>query len=195
MHSSTADDALRLPAGGGARPFTTEWDQNTVTPVAGGGRLIIAGYDLPIRAWELAAGESRVTAKQVWSNPDLPLYMSSPVLAGDRLYGLSHKRDGQLFALDAATGRTLLTARGHDGDNAAMVLAGDHLFVLNERAELRVLDTSDDDLKPVARYEVADSATWAHPLVTARGLVIKDATGLALLAFEAAPEAANPEGS
>ncbi len=173
-------------------PFATEWDQNTVTPVAGGGRLILAGYNLPTRALELAAGEGRVTAKQVWSNPDLPLYMSSPVLAGGRLYGLSDKRSGQLFALDAATGSTVSTSRGRGGENAALVLAGDHLFVLNERAELIVLDTRASDLTPVARYEVADSATWAHPLVTARGLVIKDATGLALLAFEAAAEAGEP---
>ncbi len=170
-------------------PFTTEWHQNTITPVAAGGRLIVAGLDLPTRAWELAA---EGPPEEIWSNPDLPLYMASPVLAGDRLFGLSHKRSGQLFALDVATGRALLTSPGRDGENAALVLAGEHIFVLNDRAELTVLDPRADALTPVARYDVADSTTWAHPIVTGRGLVVKDAAGLALLAFEAAPEAGKP---
>ncbi len=170
-------------------PFTTEWDQNTITPVAAGGRLIVAGLDLPTRAWELAA---EGPPKEVWSNPDLPLYMASPVLVGERLVGLSHKRSGQLFALDVATGRTLFTSPGRDGENVALVLAGDHLLALNDRAELRVLDLHGDALTPVARYDVSESATWAHPIVTARGLVVKDATGLALLTFEAAPVTGKP---
>ncbi len=175
-------------------PFTTAWDQNSVTPVVSGAHLIVGGLDLPTRAWELAAGTGKPAPKEAWSNPDLPLYMSSPVLAGDRLIGLSHKRSGQLFALDAATGRTLWTSPGRDGDNAALIRAGDQLFVLNDRAELTILDTRADRYAPVARYEVADSPTWAHPLLTNRGLVVKDKTSLALLSFEAVPEAASPAG-
>ncbi len=55
-----------------------------------------------------------------------------------------------------------------------------------------MLDPRADALTPVARYDVADSPTWAHPIVTDRGLVVKDAASLALLAFEAAPEAGQP---
>ncbi len=162
-------------------PFTTEWDQNAITPVLAGNRLILAGLDLPTRAWELAA-EGPPT--EIWSRPDLPLYMASPVLFGDRLFGLSHKRSGQLFAVDVANGRSVLASPGRDGENVALVLAADHLFVLNERAELTVLDPRADTLRTVARYDVADTATWAHPIVTESGVVVKDATTLALLSFE-----------
>ncbi len=175
-------------------PFTTDWDQNSVTPVAVGSRLILAGLDLPTRAWELAAGDAGLIPKEVWSNPEVPLYMSSPVLAGDRLFGLSHKRSGQLFALDAATGRTLWTSPGRDGENAALIRAGDLLFVLNDRAQLTVLDVRAASFASVARYEVADSPTWAHPLLTRRGLVVKDKTTLALLSFQPAPDASTDSG-
>ncbi len=175
-------------------PFTTDWDQNSVTPVAVGSRLILAGLDLPTRALELAAGTGGPTPKEVWSNPDVPLYLSSPVLAGDRLFGLSHKRSGQLFALDAATGRTLWPSPGRDGENASLIRAGDLLYVLNDRAQFTVLDVRADSFAPVARYEVADSPTWAHPLLTRRGLVVKDKTTLALLSFQPAPDASTDSG-
>jgi hypothetical protein len=37
---------------------------------------------------------------------------------------------------------------------------------------------------PVATYTVADSATWAHPVPTARGVLVKDVDSLALLRLE-----------
>ena len=37
-----------------------------------------------------------------------------------------------------------------------------------------------EGLEPVRKYTVADSPTWAHPLILPAGIVIKDATTLAL---------------
>jgi hypothetical protein len=37
---------------------------------------------------------------------------------------------------------------------------------------------------PVATYTVADGATWAHPVPTARGVLVKDVDSLALLRLE-----------
>ena len=50
--------------------------------------------------------------------------MSTPVLEGRPLYGLSHRKKGQLFCLDAATGKTVWLSEGRQGDNAALVAAG-----------------------------------------------------------------------
>lgn len=168
-------------------PYTTPWDQNIVTPLVIGNRLIVAGLDQPTRAYELVSAGGELRPEEVWANADVPMYMSAPVTAGGRLFGLSHKRSGQLFAVEAATGKTLWTSEGRVGDNAALVLAGDRLWVLNDGAELSVLDPKAGSFAPLARFEVAKSATWAHPLLTDLGVVVKDKTTLALLAFEAAP--------
>ncbi|MEE8523543.1 MAG: PQQ-binding-like beta-propeller repeat protein [Thermoanaerobaculia bacterium] len=166
-------------------PFTTPWDQNVVTPVESGGLLIIAGLEQPTRAYRLVAEDGGVRPEEVWANPDVTMYMSTPTAIGDRLFGLSPKRSGQLFALEVATGKLLHTSAGRDGDNAALVAADDRLLVLNDRAELMVIDPGADSLAPQARYEVSTAATWAHPLVTDHGVVIKDATTVTLFAFEA----------
>jgi outer membrane protein assembly factor BamB len=164
-------------------PFTTPYDQNSVTPVESGGLLIVAGLEQPTRAYRLTAGDGGLRPEEAWTHPDLDMYMSTPVVVGGRLFGLSPKRSGQLFALDAAAGKLLHAAEGRGGENAALVVAGGRLPVLNDRAELLVIDPGGDSLTPERRYEVSKSATWAHPLVTGRGVVVKDKTHVALWAF------------
>ena len=54
------------------------------------------------------------------------------------------------------------------------------LLALTTDAELRVFRKADAALTPVARYQVADTPTWATPAVIGNRLLIKDATTLAL---------------
>ena len=97
-------------------PFTTEYTQNAVTPVVQGSVVIVSGLDHPVRALRVVAAKGGGwTAETVWENPDVALYMSSPVLVAGRLYGFSHKKKGQFFCLDAATGK-------NGGDAAFKVL-------------------------------------------------------------------------
>jgi hypothetical protein len=65
-----------------------------------------------------------------------------------------------------------------------MIAAGDLLFVLKDDAELLLAPAGGPTFAPIRRYTVADSPTWAHPLMLPAGIVIKDATTLALWAFK-----------
>ena len=112
------------------------------------------------------------------------MYMSSPVARGDYLYGLSHKRKGQFFCLDPRTGMTLWVSNGREGDNAAIVAAGEFLFLLTDASDLLIARNSAKGFEILKKYPVADSPTWAHPVVTNKGILIKDRTTLALLSFE-----------
>ena len=102
------------------------------------------------------------------------MYMNSPVLSGDLLFGFSHLKKGQIFCLDARTGATLWTGPPRGGDNAAMLASSTTLFTLTPDAQLLVAQPTAKALGDVHRYEVADSATWAHPVVLADGFLIKD---------------------
>jgi hypothetical protein len=122
--------------------------------------------------------------EQVWHNPDVSMYMSSPVASGDYLFGFSHKRKGQFFCLDARTGKTLWTSNGREGDNAAIVVAGQFLFLLTDAAELLVAKSDPKQLEVLKKYQVAESPTWAHPVVVGGRILIKDTSTLALLSTE-----------
>lgn len=169
-------------------PFTTPYEQNIVTPVLLGDRVVFSGIDQTTFAVRPQAKGGAWTAEKVWDVPGVPMYMSSPVAVGERLFGFTHRQRGQLFCLDASTGKTLWTSPQRMGENAAIVALGQALLVLTDSAELLVLAASDKGYDVTRRYSVADSATWAHPVpVSSAGatgavdsVLIKDEQQLAL---------------
>ena len=167
-------------------PFTTDYDQSIITPLVDGEQLILSGLDRGVFAVEIVRDGNSWTSLELWRNDDLPMYMSSPVLIGSRLFGFTHKRSGQFFALDVATGETLWTSPGREGDNAALVGIGDRLLTLTDGGELLVLAADAAEFEPLARYEVAQSGTYAHPVPTRQGVLIKDISSLSLWQIRAA---------
>ena len=161
-------------------PFTTNFDQNIVTPVLYRDTLIFSGLNNGAMAVKVLKRGSEWSTERVWHNPDAAMYMNSPVLSEDLLFGLSHRNKGQFFCLDARTGATLWNSRGREGDNAAILNAGSVLLLLTSDAELIVAKKSAKAFELVRRYSVADSPTWAHPVVLGNGILIKDASTLAL---------------
>ncbi len=164
-------------------PFTTEYVQNIVTPVIYGQTVILSGINKGTFAVRPVKKGSEWIPERVWQNEEIAMYMNSPVLGGDLLFGMSHKNKGQYFALDPRTGAKLWTSPGRDGDNAAILLGGDSLFLLNNDGELIVAKKNAKSFEPVRRYKVADSATWAHPVVVGHRVLIKDLNTLALLSW------------
>jgi outer membrane protein assembly factor BamB len=159
-------------------PFTTEYDQNIVTPVLLGDRIIFSGLGKGTFAYRLEKGPDGWSPVEVWHNEEMSMYMSSPVVVGERLFGLANRRRGQFFLLDGATGKTLWTGDGRVGDNAAILRAGDLLLALTTGSELLVFKPQEDMVKAVARYQVADTPTWAHPALVGNKIIVKDRTSV-----------------
>ena len=165
-------------------PFTTEYVQNIVTPVAYKQTLILSGLDKGTMAIKVVKRGNKWATEQIWQNSQVSMYMNSPVVSGDYLFGLSHKRKGQFFCIDARTGETLWTSEGREGDNAAMLAASSVLFLLTDDAELTIAKSNAKAFEPLKKYTVAQSPTWAHPVVLGNRILIKDASTLALLSLE-----------
>jgi len=158
----------------------TPYTQNAVTPVIYRDLLIYSGLEQPLTALRPLRRGAAWSVEKVWENATTGLYMSSPVLVGSTLFGLTNRNRGQFFAVDADSGRTLWTTRGRQAENAAIVSAGGLLFLLKDDAELVVARPSAASFDPVRGYTVADSPTWAHPVVDGNRIFIKDAETLAL---------------
>jgi len=165
-------------------PFETEYVQNIVTPVIYKQTLILSGLDKGTMAIRVIKRGQKWETEQLWQNPEVSMYMNSPVVSGDYLYGLSHKRKGQFFCLDARTGKTLWSTNGREGDNAAMVAAGQYLFFLTDGAELIVARSDPKQFEVLKKYSVAETSTWAHPVIVGNRILIKDASSLALLRLD-----------
>ena len=164
--------------------FADEWNENIVTPVVYGKSLIVSGIRQGTRAFEVVNTAAGYEAKQLWHNPQVSMYMSSPVLDGDYLYGLSSQRKGQYFCLDARTGQIVWATDGREGNQAAVLSAGGVLLFLTADADLIVAARSRKGFEPLARYRVADAATWAHPAVFGKQILVKDEAALSLWSVE-----------
>ena len=77
------------------------------------------------------------------------------------VYGLSSRRKGQLFCLDAKTGTAKWTTEGRAAQNAALVSAGPNLLVLTSDGDLLVVKRSPERFEEVRRYKVAETQTWS----------------------------------
>jgi len=120
------------------------------------------------------------SVETMWETKDISTYLSTPIVVDNVLYGLSTKQRGQFYAVDAKTGQVLWLGTPREADNTALVKAGHLLFLLNDDAELIVARANRKAFDPIARYIVADSATWAQPAISGDRIIIKDVNTLAL---------------
>lgn len=164
-------------------PFTTDFDQNAFTPIVVKDLLINAGLDHPLAAIRLKREGSTWGAETAWTNMQAQMFMSSPVLIGDTIYGLTLRSKGQFVAIDAATGKTLWTTQGREGENASMMGTASWLLASSTDGHLVVARANPQKYEEVRRYQLTDSAMWAHPAITGTSILVKDTDKLICWGF------------
>jgi outer membrane protein assembly factor BamB len=161
--------------------FPDEWHENIATPLWTGTNLIVSGTRQGTHAYTVAKNAGKWQATEIWKNPDIAMYMSSPVFGDGLIYGLSSKRKGQFFALDAKTGAVRWTTEGREGEYASLLLTPQHVVFLTNGADLIVAKRGTPSFTVERRYEVAEAATFATPVLLGSNILVRDATGLMLL--------------
>jgi outer membrane protein assembly factor BamB len=165
------------------RPFRTPSDTTAQTPIVFRDTIIQNGRDNGVTAFRVVRRDAGWTTEDLWQTKEVSLYMTNGVVAQGVLYGLSHLNAGQYFALDLSDGRVLWKSDPRQAENAAMVLAGTAILSLEDDGELVVMKASREGMEVLRRYDVADSATWAQPVIATERLLVKDVAHLALWTF------------
>ena len=164
-------------------PFVTDYEQNSVTPMVVKDLVVYAGLNKPTTAARVSVAAGKWQVSTVWQNPDLPMYMSTPVESGGYLFGLTNRSRGQFFCLDIATGKTMWTTKGREGENAAFLTAGSLVMAMTTEGELVVMRSNPKAFEAVKRYTLAESPVWAHPALVGGGIIVKDLDTLAYWVF------------
>lgn len=159
-------------------PFPDEWHENIVTPLWTGTHLIVSGTRQGTHAFELKETGGKWQATEVWKNPEVAMYMSSPVFGDGLVYGHSAKRKGQFVAVEAKSGVVRWTTEGREGEHASILLTPRNVIYLTNGADLIIARRDSAAFTVERRYDVADAATWAIPVVMGNDLIVRDATGL-----------------
>jgi outer membrane protein assembly factor BamB len=155
-------------------PFTTDFDQNAFTPIVFQDLLINAGTDAPLTAIRPKRDGDKWIVETVWTNPQTPMFMSSPVIIGGTIYGLTVRSRGQFVAIDAMSGKTLWHTQGREGENASMLASASWLLAATTDGNLIIARANPQKYEEVRRYQIAQSALWAHPAITGRSIIVKD---------------------
>jgi outer membrane protein assembly factor BamB len=161
-------------------PFMARSTTNSITPLAYDQTVIVSGQGKPLTAYRISKRNDQWAADLAWQNDQLQMSFSNPVLVRDAVFSLSPLNSGQFFWADAKTGNTLWRSAPRQAGNAAIVRAADYLFVLKDDGQLMVARSTPGGFEPLKTYTVADSATWAPPVISGNRVFVKDVSTLAL---------------
>ena len=153
-------------------------NQNMPTPVFHKGRVLVGGENRGLHAVEPLLTDGAWTVKKRWSQDEVALDMSSAVINGDLLYGFSHYRRGSFFCVDPDTGDVRWLGPARTGENVMFLSIPGHVVALVNSGEVQIIAATGDRFEKVASYRVAESQTWAPPVLLKSGILVKDVESL-----------------
>ena len=147
---------------------------NAATPIIDGQTVIYTGAKRGTHAVKIDKQGDLFTPTELWSNPDVAVQFNSPVLKDGLLYGLSDH--GNLFCLDAKTGKTawIDTAQCDKGGFCTILDVGPAMLAAPSNGDLIAFKPDASAYGEVARYKIADTPTYAAPLIAGNRLFVKD---------------------
>jgi hypothetical protein len=90
------------------------------------------------------------------------------------IIGMSHRKQGQIFAIDTKSGATIWTSPGKMADNAALIGNRQAILILADDGELQIISPNQNNFAVIKTYFVSSTPTWAHPVPVQSGLLIKN---------------------
>jgi outer membrane protein assembly factor BamB len=170
---------------------------NAVTPILDGATLIYGGSGRGFVAVKFEKQGAGITATDLWKNKEKSVIFNTPVLKDGLLYGLS--QTNEFFCINAHDGKTLWSApatqpaggggggrgrRGGGGGYGSIVDAGSVLVALTPSAQLIAFEPSEKQFKQVAEYKVAETETYAYPVLAGNRIFVKARDSLTLWIVE-----------
>jgi outer membrane protein assembly factor BamB len=156
---------------------------NAATPIIDGQTVIYTGAGRGAKAVKIEKKGDGFAPTELWSNPDLAPQYNTPVLKDGLLFGFSD--GGNLYCIDAKNGSTAWTdTAAHGRGFAAIVGAGSALLALPSTSELIVYKPDGKAYSEIAKYKVAETPTYAHPVVSGKRIFVKDENSVAMWTIE-----------
>jgi outer membrane protein assembly factor BamB len=168
---------------------------NASTPVVEGQTIIFSGGGRGTKAIKIDKKGDDFAASDLWSNPEKSVVFNSPVLKNGFIYEFTG--NNEIVCIDAKEGKTMWSAplaqqepagggsgRRRGGGFGSLIDAGSVLLLLTPSSELVAFKPTEKEYSEVARIKVADSPTYAHPVVSGKRIFVKDQDSVALLTVE-----------
>ena len=158
-------------------------NQNMPTPAFHQGKVLFGGENRGLHGIEPTLNNGKWTVKALWGHRKASLDASTAIVNGGRLFGLSHLGLGRIFCADSHTGEMLWQGPSRTCEHATFLAFPGHIMTLLDKGELRVVKADAGRYEQVAAWQVADTPTWAAPVLLQQGVLIKDRDHLTFWTF------------
>jgi outer membrane protein assembly factor BamB len=161
--------------------------ENATTPVVAGDLLLAGTITYGMVGIKLQPKDGKTTATQVWKEPKLTCYFSTPIPIHKHVYVvtgmLGFNATSTLHCVEIATGKILWSKEKIGKYHAAMLkTADDKLLLLSDLGDLILFDPNPKEYRELARSKVVKGEQiWAHPALVDGKVYFRDDRNLLCL--------------
>jgi outer membrane protein assembly factor BamB len=165
-------------------PLVDKLNESSTTPVRAGEVLLGSSVTFGSLALELNKKDDKPAVKQLWKEPKLTCYFSTPIPVGGDVFMVTgtvsffKKPSSTLRCVELKSGKVRWSKEKIGAYHAAMLRTGDNkLLLLSDLGQLILLDPSPKEYKELARSKVSKGKAeqiWAHPALANGRVYLRD---------------------
>ncbi|MBN2327027.1 MAG: PQQ-like beta-propeller repeat protein [Candidatus Omnitrophica bacterium] len=157
---------------------------NSATPIIDGQKVIYTGSGRGASAVRIEKQGDDFSVQPIWSNPELAPQFNTPVLKDGFLFGITD--NNRFYCINALNGETAWADSNTNGRGGfgSIIDVGSNLLALLSNADLSAYKPNTEKFEELSRIKVAETETYAHPIVSGKRIFIKDAETVTLFSLD-----------
>ena len=159
-------------------PVLTGRGNSSTSPVIDKQTVFYTGLGNGVNAIEIKKLGESYSVKQLWTNPDLCTEFSTPVIKNGLLFGLSNTN--KLFCINAGDGKTAWVDSVSHQNFGSILDVGPVIVALSSTSNMMVYQPVASGYNQLAKFKVAETPVYAHPVLSGNRIFIKDENSLIL---------------
>jgi outer membrane protein assembly factor BamB len=146
---------------------------NAPSPVFSGQNIFLTGQGAGTKCNILTKTGDTWESKDLWTNKDFGCSFNTPMLKDGFLYG-NEAKQGKLFCLNANTGEVCWNEATALNRFASIQDLGEALACLPATGPLIFFEPSGKAYVELAKYKVAETDVYAHPIIVGDKIFVKE---------------------
>jgi outer membrane protein assembly factor BamB len=161
-------------------PLVDKANESSTTPVVADDLLLASSIMFGMVGVKQEKKGGKTTVTEVWKNPDLTCYFSTPIPVGKKhvyvVTGRIFPPASTLHCVEVQTGKILWSKKKVGRYHAAMLrTADDKLLMLSDLGDLVLIDPDPKEYRELARSKVVKGKDiWAHPALADGKVYFRD---------------------
>ncbi|EEF57677.1 PQQ-binding-like beta-propeller repeat protein [Pedosphaera parvula] len=157
-------------------PLKTTFGRHITTPVIFENMVVVSSHELGLIGIHVAKEGDGFKASEQWRKKESAINISSPVAAGQYLYGLGPQRN--LICVDIKTGKEMWSKEGYistsaGNASAAFIVMDKNILTLTDGGQLVMFAADCMEFKEISNVQVCGK-TWCNPAYADGKLYLRD---------------------